>query len=85
MTQSHWLSVEEAATFARVSVPTIRRWLAEEGLTKFQPAGPSGRILIDRDDLNAFLERGSRERYRAHLAQVEKRAALMPETTKEPA
>ena len=47
------LTVREAASIARVSEPTIRRWLRCEGLPRF---GSKGRVRIDQADLMKFLK-----------------------------
>ncbi|WP_197413706.1 helix-turn-helix domain-containing protein [Sphingobium baderi] len=47
------LTVREAASIARVSEPTIRRWLRCEGLPRF---GSKGRVRIDKADLVKFLK-----------------------------
>lgn len=49
------LTVPQAAQFAGVSHPTIRRWIREEGLRSFQPK-EKGRIRIDKADLIKFLK-----------------------------
>ncbi|PAL22802.1 helix-turn-helix domain-containing protein [Sphingopyxis sp. GW247-27LB] len=49
------LTVPQAAQFASVSHPTIRRWIRDEGLRSFQPK-EKGRIRIDKIDLIKFLK-----------------------------
>jgi excisionase family DNA binding protein len=46
------MTVAEAAVYAKVSQPTIRRWIRCEGLVAY--GGPK-RIRIDRVDLLKFL------------------------------
>ncbi|GEM_PF-1842935 len=48
------LTVPQAAQFAAVSHPTIRRWIRDEGLRSFQ-SKEKGRIRIDKVDLIKFL------------------------------
>jgi excisionase family DNA binding protein len=50
---SGFLSVAEAAAFARVSVYTIRRWV-KQGQLKRHDAG--SRILVKHDELQRLLE-----------------------------
>lgn len=47
-----YLSVKEAASFARVSVYTIRRWVRSGELTRHE-AGT--RVLVRRDELEKLL------------------------------
>jgi len=49
------LTVPQAAQFACVSHPTIRRWIREEGLRSYQ-LKERGRIRIDKMDLLKFLK-----------------------------
>lgn len=49
---SAFLSVAEAAAFARVSPGTVRRWIKANELTRHS-AGT--RVLVDRAELEAFL------------------------------
>jgi len=49
------LTVPQAAQFAAVSHPTIRRWIREEDLRSYQ-LKKGGRIRIDRADLIKFLK-----------------------------
>ena len=49
------LTVPQAAQFAVVSHPTIRRWIREEGLRSYQ-LKERGRIRIDKMDLLKFLK-----------------------------
>jgi excisionase family DNA binding protein len=48
------LRITEAATVARVSTRTIRRWASIGLLRVNKPAG--GRVLVDRESLRALLE-----------------------------
>jgi|SRR5215472_2125526 len=59
MHAAEFLTRQDAARTASVSVDTIRRWL-KAGLPYSQPI-PGGRILIRRTDLERFLERGRRQ------------------------
>ncbi len=52
---SGFLSLEHAATYADVSVKTIKRWI-ESGLPKYQ-AGPRSKVLIRPSDIEAYLTR----------------------------
>lgn len=51
-----YLLVAESAELARVGRQTIRRWLALGHIQASKPAG--GRVLIHRDALRSFIERG---------------------------
>lgn len=48
------LTVRQAAHFAGVSQPTIRRWIREEGLSAYR-SKERGRVRIDKVDLVKFL------------------------------
>ena len=50
-----YLSLKDAATWASVSVRTLRRWISL-GLPKYQ-AGPKEKVLIRPDDIDRFLIR----------------------------
>ena len=58
------LDVKSAATYLCVSTWTIRDWVAEGELTpvslpsRRRPGEPLRRLLFDRIDLDAFVERG---------------------------
>lgn len=49
-----FLSIAEAADFARVSPGTVRRWVAAKKLTRFEAGA---RVLVDRAELDALLRR----------------------------
>lgn len=49
------LTVRQAATFAQVSQPTIRRWIRGEGLPAYR-SREKGRVRIDKADLIKFLK-----------------------------
>lgn len=49
------LTVRQAAIFAQVSQPTIRRWIREEGLPAYR-SKERGRVRIDKADLLKFLK-----------------------------
>jgi excisionase family DNA binding protein len=49
------LTVRQAATFAQVSQPTIRRWIRDEGLRAYR-SKERGRVRIDKVDLVNFLK-----------------------------
>jgi len=49
------LTVRQAAIFAQVSQPTIRRWIREEGLRAYR-SKERGRVRIDKADLVKFLK-----------------------------
>lgn len=54
-----WLSFKTATTYAGVSEQTIRNW-AKAGHLKLHnvtPMGGRGRVLIDRIELDAFIEK----------------------------
>lgn len=60
---SRWLTVEEAAEYARVSFSMINSWMAERKLPysklgKIKPGRirNTARVVIDRQDLDRFLE-----------------------------
>lgn len=53
-TAPRWLRATEAATLARVSTRTMRRWVSLGLVRASRPAG--GRLLIDRDALHAFID-----------------------------
>ena len=61
------LSVTETASYLGVSTVTIRRWIASGVLTpvrlpSVKNAGESGRrLLFDRNDLDAIIDRWKRE------------------------
>ena len=50
-----FLSLEHAATYADVSVRTVKRWI-ERGLPKYQ-ARPGSKVLIRPTDIEAYLTR----------------------------
>lgn len=52
-----YLSVKEAADFARVSAYTIRRWVKHGELTKHEAGA---RLLVRRDELERLLRGSSR-------------------------
>ena len=56
MATSYWLKPKDAALYAGVSERTLRDWL-KQGL-KYSRIR-SGRILINKDDIDAFLEQYS--------------------------
>jgi excisionase family DNA binding protein len=49
------LTIREAATYAGLSVWTLRRFIAGGYLPYIQPSGPGGHILINTADLDRFL------------------------------
>jgi len=49
---SDYLSIREAAAFARVSTGTVRRWVRTGELTRHEAGS---RVLVKRDELVAFL------------------------------
>lgn len=53
-----WLVQQEAASIARVTPRTIRRWISIGLVRASRPAG--GRVLIDRDSLFRLIEGASR-------------------------
>ncbi len=52
------LTVRQAAHFAAVSQPTIRRWIREDGLSAYR-SKERGRVRIDKVDLVKFLKGGA--------------------------
>lgn len=50
--ESGYLSVAEAAAFARVSPGTVRRWVRRGELTRHEAGA---RVLVKRDELEKFL------------------------------
>ena len=50
----HWLTLEEAAAYLKVSKPTIYRFCAEGCLPFYKLAG-TGQRRFKRDDLDALL------------------------------
>ena len=51
-----YITVEQAATLLHVSPTTVRRWIYQGRLkAKKPPTGRNARVLIDQDDLEAFL------------------------------
>ena len=51
-----YITVDQAAVLLHVSPSTIRRWLYQGSLqAKNTPTGPNARVLIDKDDIEAFL------------------------------
>src|SRR5215510_5774946 len=51
-----YITVEQAATLLHVSPTTVRRWIYQGSLkAKKPPTGRNARVLIDKDDLEAFL------------------------------
>src|SRR5262249_16178381 len=51
-----YITVEQAATLLHVSPTTVRRWIYQGALkAKKPPTGRNARVLIDKDDLEAFL------------------------------
>ena len=51
-----YITVEQAATLLHVSPTTVRRWIYQGSLKAKKPrTGRNTRVLIDRDDLEAFL------------------------------
>jgi hypothetical protein len=68
-------TVKEAATIARKSECTIRRWLDDGILTKHRPpnAGKRGRILISRDELArhlATIDDGNQDEPNADMPRI---------------
>ena len=53
----HWLTLEEAAAYLKVSKPTIYRFCAEGCLPFYKLAG-TGQRRFKRDDLDALLVPG---------------------------
>ena len=51
-----WLSLKEAAAFAKVSVWTIRRWCRKGGVSKKTSRARCGRILISKVSLEKFID-----------------------------
>lgn len=49
------MTVSQAAQFAQVSQPTIRRWIRCEGLAAYRSRG---RVRIDKADVVRFLKGG---------------------------
>lgn len=49
------MTVRQAAAFAQVSQPTIRRWIREAGLPAYR-SRERGRVRIDKIDLVKFLK-----------------------------
>jgi len=49
------LTVRQAASFAQVSQPTVRRWIRDEGLRAYR-SKERGRVRIDKTDLVNFLK-----------------------------
>jgi len=56
---AEFVTLQDTGRTTGVSVATVRRWL-KAGLPYSQPI-PGGRILIKREDLERFLERGRRQ------------------------
>jgi excisionase family DNA binding protein len=53
-----WLTIEEAASYLKLSVPTIRKYITAGKL----PSYKQGRLIrLKRPELDAFLESGRRE------------------------
>ena len=53
---SEYITVAQAATLLHVSPTTVRRWIYQGSLkAKKPPTGRNARVLIDKDDLEAFL------------------------------
>jgi len=52
---SEWLTVKEAMVIARVSYNGLRSYIKAGRLKASKPAG---KVLIQREDLNAFLNSG---------------------------
>ncbi|MCK9541326.1 MAG: helix-turn-helix domain-containing protein [Novosphingobium sp.] len=50
------MTVSQAAQFAQVSQPTIRRWIRCEGLAAYRSRG---RVRIDKADVVQFLKGGT--------------------------
>lgn len=50
-----WMDPETAALYAGVSLWTVRRWIKHRLLPYAQPSGPTGRILIAKASVDAFL------------------------------
>jgi len=51
-----YITVEQAATLLHVSPTTVRRWIYQGSLKAKKPrTGRNARVLIDKDDLEAFL------------------------------
>jgi hypothetical protein len=51
-----WLSLKEAAAFAKVSVWTIRRWCRKGVVSKKTSRARCGRILISKVSLEKFID-----------------------------
>jgi len=56
---ARWLSLEGASRYAGICSQTIRNWAKAGHLTlhNVSPMGSRGRVLIDRLELDAFIEK----------------------------
>jgi excisionase family DNA binding protein len=51
-----YITIDRAAELLHVSPTTVRRWIYQGRLkTKKFPTGPNAKVLIDKDDIEAFL------------------------------
>ena len=51
-----WMSLEEAASFAKVSIWTVRRWCRKGVVSKKTSWARCGRILISKVSLEKFID-----------------------------
>ncbi|QDT36856.1 helix-turn-helix domain-containing protein [Stratiformator vulcanicus] len=61
------LTVAETAWQLRICDKTLRRWIKKGRIFAVQPAGPGGRILIPRSELDAVASR----QHGAHRTNIE--------------
>jgi hypothetical protein len=56
---SRWLSLQSGSNYSGVSSQTLRNWAKAGHLTlhNVSPMGSRGRVLIDRLELDAFIEK----------------------------
>ncbi len=55
MTDTPWMTLEEAAEYLRVSERTMRTLIAKEQVAAYR-VGPAGNLRFKRDDLDRSLE-----------------------------
>ena len=57
-TATRWLSLQSASVYAGISSQTLRNWAKAKHITlhNVSPMGTRGRVLIDRIELDSFIQ-----------------------------
>lgn len=78
-----WLTVDQAAAYAKLSTRTIRQRIADGDLPAYMPRG-SRLLRIDRADLDQMIRQGRRKSLAAQIRRVmAERGKDWPEPTDE--